>query len=449
MCINPSHDLVERDGAYVRYPFPCKQCWQCRQNRINDYTGRCLAEAAYSDWTVALTLTYRDQWDKSHEELHKEHFQDFIRAIRRRGYLVRYLVAGEYGERKGRAHFHCIIFGKGKRFELKHRQRDWWHEVWPFGHIFADWVIDQKAVQYVTKYIVPQKGQKEGWFSCSKKPALGMEYFLDKAKSYVSAGLWPKTFHYIPPGARSDHQFLVKGACRREMLLEIIKGYSVLGVLDVQIKRTTDTCAAAIDKICREFEKMNEMDTIEELFWDLEKKRPNKHYFEGLLQNIWSQMADANVVKNYAMIDVLHDWAAETFDTIQEYEQWQTLDDGEKSLKARLDRVSESLENCRSRSRFEKRRLESRAKRTELLELLNPHRQKLRSRALKNLRRSTLQHRQSGRREFLNQRPGKPLYGSVRKGAIWEITPTADPGPNEEKKERVEKWIGVGGRGVE
>ena len=110
MCINPSFIWVQCGPKWEKQPVGCKACWRCKRNRVNDYVGRCLAEAAVSSHTCVVGLTYAPRDDLADKLLQPRHFQLFMKLLRRAGHKVRYFVAGEYGDEKGRAHFHAILF---------------------------------------------------------------------------------------------------------------------------------------------------------------------------------------------------------------------------------------------------------------------------------------------------------------------------------------------------
>lgn len=246
MCISPTFVWMERGPKWEPQPVSCRKCWRCRSNRVSDYVGRALCEAAMSDWTVALTLTYAprladevsdrtDRDDLADKVLTLEHFQNFMKLFRWNGsekkrdspnYSVRYLVAGEYGELRGRAHFHVILFGRGQRPEIAQKRRTHIPE-WPHGHVFADWDADEKALRYVAKYILKYEdsgAQKEHWFSFSKVPALGWDWFAAKADEAVSLGVMPSSFNYLPPGGHKGRPYLMTGATRRDYIKRITEG---------------------------------------------------------------------------------------------------------------------------------------------------------------------------------------------------------------------------------
>lgn len=246
MCISPSFIYVYRGASLIRQPMGCRRCRRCKDNRVSDWTGRALGEAATSDWVCTVTLTYRHQEDGSHKVVNKAHFQDFVRSLRKRGHNVRYLVTAEYGKQATkRAHFHAILFGTGRKPGTRAVQRtgqrvpatlvlpsprcprgatvsEWPQEQrfhadeWPYGHIWADWRLDDKTVRYVTKYIT----KDPEWFSMSKKPAIGLAFLLSKLRDTIASGIYPTSFEYRPPSSHGKKRYLITGRCREIYALE-------------------------------------------------------------------------------------------------------------------------------------------------------------------------------------------------------------------------------------
>lgn len=194
----------------------CRNCWQCRSVIINDMVGRCLVEAATSDWTRIIRLSYRDQADMSHRVLTPKHVQLFLKRLRRTGYKIRYLAVGEYGGLHGRAHFHVMLFGRG-------RAPDWTYlrnihiDEWPHGHVYVDEAATERSVRYLVKYMYKGgvRNSHEFWRSLSKKPHLGAQWFADHARDHVEAGIRPTSLHYSPDGSGP---YYLRGVARREYL---------------------------------------------------------------------------------------------------------------------------------------------------------------------------------------------------------------------------------------
>ena len=231
MCLSPSFVWVQRGPKWEQQKVSCRVCRRCREFRVNDYVGRALCEAAFCHSTVSVTLTYRDRTDFKDVLLYPPHFQAFIRALRRRGHFVRYLACGEYGEAKGRAHFHAILFFRDEPPSWPHKQRFWPDEVWANGHVFADFSADQRAIRYVCKYLLKAE-RGESWFSLSKKPPLGWDFFAQKADEQIALGVLPQSFEYRPPNAGTKAKFQMTGAIRRDYLLRLADGFAGTGTID-------------------------------------------------------------------------------------------------------------------------------------------------------------------------------------------------------------------------
>lgn len=215
MCNNPT---TLPDGTIVA----CRSCDICTDNLTNDWVGRCLAESRTSVGTHSVTLTYgrdKDGVDR-HERtsvLTYSDIQIWLKRLRNHGYPARYLVAGEYGTLKGRAHWHVIVFWQEKVMPVKMYQR-YWDAHWEHGH--QVWKRPEPShVKYCCKYI--RKDQKDtnaqSKFQFSKVPPIGAHYFINKAKEMVENGLVPRDRFYTFPEARRKKsreliKFYLKGA---------------------------------------------------------------------------------------------------------------------------------------------------------------------------------------------------------------------------------------------
>lgn len=241
MCQTPN---TLSDGTQVA----CHECWQCINARVDDYVGRCIAESKHAVATHAVTLTYgRDDDPESvtyGEKLHPRavvltysDVQKWLKLFRRHGYPCRYLITGEFGGEKGRAHWHAVIFWqdrvpiipvRDKRF--MHQRLDWdtgepvlvrgkpayW---WPHGTSF--WTEPgYAALRYNLKYVQKDIGaaERQGHFAVSKKPPIGSAYFEQMAIGMVGYGLAPQgsgedragPFTYtMPEAVRSDGERVV------------------------------------------------------------------------------------------------------------------------------------------------------------------------------------------------------------------------------------------------
>lgn len=203
MCISLG---ILPDGTKV----PCRKCWQCRLNRVNDWVGRSIAESKSARASHAITLTYgRDEHgNEDHPRarvLTYSDVQKYFKLLRKHGYPCRYFAVGEYGSTKGRAHWHLIVFWHDKvpphemneRFQHKETRNGKEIIYWPHGH--SVWELPgDGCVRYFMKYIQKDADdeQSQAHFMMSKKPPLGSDYFRMEAEKYVDAGLAPQDLFY-------------------------------------------------------------------------------------------------------------------------------------------------------------------------------------------------------------------------------------------------------------
>lgn len=219
----------------------CRKCWQCKRNRVDDLVGRCIAESHMATETLAVTLTYGGGDVPEAAVLVYSDFQRFMKRLRKAGFKVRYIVAGEFGSAKGRAHWHAILFFYGKapvaavdpekrepdevfypRFEDDAAARISW-SYWPHGYSWCE-KPGYKAFRYVCKYVLKSEQQEisVGHLAMSKKPPLGDGWFRQLAEQYVDQGLAPRDLSYSfrdvfkPNGDR--RKFIIQGVTRDNFL---------------------------------------------------------------------------------------------------------------------------------------------------------------------------------------------------------------------------------------
>lgn len=225
MCVSPSHVFVQKGPKYARTDVACGWCWSCQKNRVNDLVGRCLLEAHTATWVAAVTLTYDDRRSSPVQTklIQKKDVQDFLKRLRKK-YKIRYLVAGEYGKKKGRCHFHICLFGQEglppPSFSEAGMVSD--YDVWPFGHMFVDPNVSERSVRYIAKYLLKGAKRKKTrfdnrynkeWVSYSRIPIMGEQFIRDLAGKYARERVFPRSFKYRPPGShpRREYQFTGEG----------------------------------------------------------------------------------------------------------------------------------------------------------------------------------------------------------------------------------------------
>lgn len=232
MCIKPTTEIVYRDGMRTAETIniPCGICWQCKKQRVNDFVGRMLCEKSVSSAVACITLTYADKperkYDLAHKRIYPRHFQNFIKHLRWQGYKLKYFTAAEYGAKRGRAHFHSILFFQPS--VKKPNPPDWVNQqninigpAWAHGHSFVDWEGTAKACRYVCKYIL-KEDNSENWISMSKKPYLGHQFIMQMVQRNIETKTPPVTFNYRPPGEdNTKTKYWLQGAQRRDYCLQL------------------------------------------------------------------------------------------------------------------------------------------------------------------------------------------------------------------------------------
>lgn len=185
----------------------CHECWQCRERAIDDWVGRNIAESRTAVGCHAVTLTYGRSraGDVDHERaviLTYSDVQKYLKLLRRHGFPVRYFVTGEFGSKKGRAHWHIMLYWQDKVPEHV-LDKNFMEAHWPHGWSF--WTEPSPhAVRYNCKYVQKDIGEAErqGHLAMSKKPPLGADYFQRVAEQYVRQGLAPQDLFYSFPDVR-------------------------------------------------------------------------------------------------------------------------------------------------------------------------------------------------------------------------------------------------------
>lgn len=210
MCVTPRTIWKSVSGEFRPFQVACRYCWQCRSNRVWDWVGRAIAENETASRSFFVTMTYGhttkldEVLDERATSLHYPDVQKWLKRIRRQ-HAVRYIVTGEYGSRKGRAHWHALLFFRDTFPDVKLRFKYWGNRdfntdpFWKEG--LTEWdAFSPEGAKYVTKYML--KAEEEGGLThamLSKKPPLGAAYFKARAARYVEQGLSPQDLVYSFP----------------------------------------------------------------------------------------------------------------------------------------------------------------------------------------------------------------------------------------------------------
>lgn len=122
-CTSPSNVGFKTDGStlawspkqaskeYASFKLPCGKCLECRLEYARTWAIRCVHEAQMHEKNAFITLTYSDEHLPGPKLVYSD-FQKFMKKLRKLSDSpVGVFVAGEYGEKTKRPHWHCIVFG--------------------------------------------------------------------------------------------------------------------------------------------------------------------------------------------------------------------------------------------------------------------------------------------------------------------------------------------------
>lgn len=138
----------------------CGMCLGCKADHARDWAIRCYHEAAMHEDSCFVTFTYDPAHLPPSGTLNKHDLQLFFKRFRKQGHKIRYFAAGEYGTKKGRPHYHAILFGyRGIPTELA-RVSDKGHPQWRDRNITKAWhygeatwgAFHETAASYVASY---------------------------------------------------------------------------------------------------------------------------------------------------------------------------------------------------------------------------------------------------------------------------------------------------------
>lgn len=227
MCSRP----ITTDGK----TFACRSCDDCIANRRHNWVARAMMEKTLHPHCLVVAMTYDDSNEHNRDAAAMFQYADFrsflhrLRAAVRRADpkgIVRFLCAGEQGDRYGRCHWHAIIYSsvdlcclgtverlkKGKRVTVTDRAEmltigskkvrlNW--SLWDHGYVtFQDPV--QGSMTYVLSYCLKdqmtvQKSHETnrqskaenfatGLFRMSKRPAIGEPWLWQKFEALEQKG---------------------------------------------------------------------------------------------------------------------------------------------------------------------------------------------------------------------------------------------------------------------
>lgn len=204
-------------GRGDRLELPCGKCVGCRLDRARAWSVRIGHEALLYDRSVFATFDYRPESLRS-LSLEYGDFQGFLKRLRRRmsgvsaapdgRKPIRFFVAGEYGEKFGRPHFHAILFNAwfpdSVRYANGTYRSELAEELWSHGNVVIGNVTPEssayvagytlhkahkRAEEYAEDLVDPTTGEVSGrrpeFVVMSRRPGIGAWWY-----ERFSSDLW-------------------------------------------------------------------------------------------------------------------------------------------------------------------------------------------------------------------------------------------------------------------
>ena len=208
-------------GAHVDQPvsIPCGSCIGCRLERSRQWAIRCMHEASLHPDNTVVCLTYDPEHLPQNGSLVKEHFQLFMKRLRKVfPQKIRYLHCGEYGENLSRPHYHAVLFNCDFTDKEPYKKSKTGHPQWTSETLNKTWgkgfctisslTFDTAAyvARYITKKITGDdsiehyQGKQAEYITMSRRPGLARGWY-DKWKDdvYPSDSVVMNGYEIQPP----------------------------------------------------------------------------------------------------------------------------------------------------------------------------------------------------------------------------------------------------------
>lgn len=163
-CSRYSKEFTDSIPDIFKFSLPCRHCIGCKLEYSRQWSVRCMHEASLYERNCFITLTYSPEYLPADLSLHHEHFQLFMKRLRKKfGSGIRFYMCGEYGSKNGRPHYHACLFNfdfSDKRFFKcfgKRRSRlyvsDSLSSLWGLGFCTVG-LFSPDTAAYVARYVI-------------------------------------------------------------------------------------------------------------------------------------------------------------------------------------------------------------------------------------------------------------------------------------------------------
>lgn len=262
MCFFPQPNLNYKGVAYQKgvTSFECGYCPECLQKRSRSWVVRAYYEAkAHKEGACMVTLTYddflrdnqgrilRDRFGNPLEKpvversVVKRDIQTFIKRLR--AYFkyhynktdIKYMACAEYGERTGRAHYHCVLFGVRFRDLVHYKKSKRGHQIfmshtltklWSHGICTVDCTTaSAQIIRYCTKYTAKSRGG-DTFMLASQGLGLdlmiknfnGIGYVIEGRRYPIPKRVWNEVIQARYPDRKMDFHYTSRDDTRGKAL---------------------------------------------------------------------------------------------------------------------------------------------------------------------------------------------------------------------------------------
>lgn len=158
-------DNLRRLDVIRSLQLACGQCWGCRLERSRQWAVRCMHEAQLYPQNSFNTLTYDEHHVPPGQDLIYRDFQLFMKRLRKNNphKKIRFYMAGEYGEQRGRPHFHACLFNHDFNNDKQHYKKSpsgaplytspTLTKLWPKG-LATTGALTFETAAYTARYIM-------------------------------------------------------------------------------------------------------------------------------------------------------------------------------------------------------------------------------------------------------------------------------------------------------
>lgn len=269
-CFRPYFKSFAECGDY-KVPLPCGNCEYCRYQNSKNWSLRLLFESLrYKQGFAFVTLTYSNEFCPSDYALKPSHLQAFVKRLRY--YLdafnvkIKFFASAEYGSKRGRPHYHLIIFGLVPALYPLVRK------AWSYGMIDIQ-QGHRGSLRYVTNYVMKKIGSMKEvrkyyynrippFMRCSK--GLGL-YFVEISKTFTE-------FVSIEGKRIFIGRYLKNKLADKFGLSEYIKGSGLMSLYE-----------RSLDIYCKYLGKYDyEHGTMEKTYYHLHNEQFKRDFFAKL-----------------------------------------------------------------------------------------------------------------------------------------------------------------------